>query len=147
VYANACATASWHCASCLHSRLPWSWEVKKDSSLDAVEDGLHAAEGVVVSEAELGQRLVAIPDNQEAAVPLALYLPLWRILPSTRYPRQEILEDHCLSVGVLPSHISMLLRFYFRGILLCAIHRIVDTSLYREALGDIVHGQIWNPGP
>jgi hypothetical protein len=58
----------------------------QDSSLAAVEDGFHAAEGVVVSEVELNQRLIAISDDREFAIPLALYLPFWRVLPSTRYP-------------------------------------------------------------
>jgi hypothetical protein len=29
VYANVCATASWHCASCLYSRLPLIWELDR----------------------------------------------------------------------------------------------------------------------
>jgi hypothetical protein len=95
---------------------------------------------VVVSEVELGQSIVAFPDDREAAVPLVLYLPLGRILPSARYLDREVLEDHCLSVGILWSHIPMLLRSYLRRNLLGTIHRIVETGLYGEALGNIGHG-------
>ena len=45
----------------------------QDPSFDPVEDGPHAAEGVVVSEVELHRRLVAFPDGQDAAVQLLLY--------------------------------------------------------------------------
>jgi hypothetical protein len=112
---------------------------EKDSSLDPVEDGLHAAEGVVVSEVELRRRLVAFPDDRVAAVPLVLYLPFRWVLPSARYLRGEILEDHCLGVGVIPSRIPMLLRSYLRGNLLGAIHRVIETSLHWDAQGDISH--------
>jgi hypothetical protein len=112
----------------------------KDSSLDPVKDGLHAAEGVVVSEVELSRRLVAFPDDRVAAVPLVLYLPFWRVLPGAGYLRWEVLEDHRLGVGVLPCHIPMLLRSCLRGNLLGAIHRVVETSLYWNALGNISHG-------
>jgi hypothetical protein len=121
-------------------RAPLELRSGQDSSLDAVEDGLHAAEGVVLSEVELCRRLVAFPDDRKAAVPLVLYLPLWRILLSARCLPGEVLEDHCLSVGVFPSHIPMLLQSYLQGNLLGAIHLIVETSLYRDALGDIGHG-------
>jgi hypothetical protein len=49
--------------------------VCKDSSLDPVQDGLHAAKAVVVGEAELRWCFVALPDNRVTAVPLALDLP------------------------------------------------------------------------
>jgi hypothetical protein len=63
----------------------------QDSSLDPVKDGPHAAEGVVVGEVELRLRLVVLPDVWEAAVPLVLYLPLWRVLSSARYLPWEVL--------------------------------------------------------
>jgi hypothetical protein len=55
----------------------------QDSPFDAIKDGLHAAEGVVVSEVELSRRLVAFPDDLVAAVPSVLYLPLRRIFLGT----------------------------------------------------------------
>jgi hypothetical protein len=109
----------------------------QDPSFDALKDGLHAAEGVVVGEVELSWRLVAFSDNRVAAVPPVLYFPFWWIFLGTRYPRREILEDHRLSVGLFPSHIPIFLGSYFRWDLLRAIHRIVDPGLHWETLGNV----------
>jgi hypothetical protein len=112
----------------------------QDSSLDPVKDGLHAAEGVVVTEVELRRRFVALLDGREAAVPPVLYLPLRRVLTSARYLPWEVLEDHCLGVGILLSHVPVLLGSYLRRDLLGAVHRVVETSRYWNALGNISHG-------
>jgi hypothetical protein len=106
-------------------------------SFDAVEDGPHAAEGVVVGEVELCRRVVALLGDRVAAIPPVLYFPFRRVFLGTRYPRREILEDHCLSVGVFPCHIPRFLGSYFRSDLLCAVHWVVDAGLHWEALGDV----------
>jgi hypothetical protein len=109
----------------------------EDPSFDAVKNGSHTAEGMIVREVELCRRVVALFDDGVAAIPSVLYFPFRRVFLGTRHPRREILEDHRLSVVVFPRHIAKFLRSYFRRDLLGAVHWVVNAGLHWKTLGDV----------
>jgi hypothetical protein len=112
----------------------------EDPSFDAVKNRPHTAEGVVVRQVELRWRVVALSDGGVAAIPPVLYFPFLRILFGARYPRREILEDHCLCVGVLLRHIAKFLGAYFRRNLLGAVDGVVHSGLHGDAIGYVGYG-------